>query len=60
MAAQHDVLYLEVDHGELDDAGCADVGVLDDVGDVAVHEDVARLEAEDGRLGATRVGTSDP
>jgi hypothetical protein len=30
----------------------------DDVGDVAVHKHVARLEAEDGGLGTPRVGAS--
>ena len=33
---------------------------MDDVGDVAVHEDVAGLEAEDGRFGDARVGAADP
>lgn len=58
--AQHDVLDLEVRHRVLDHRRRVDVGRRDDVGDVAVHEHVARLEAEDRRLGAAGVGTTEP
>lgn len=60
MAAQDDVFDFEVDDGEFEDAGAAEVVVLDDVGDVAVHEDVAGLQAEDGGFGAAGVGAADP
>lgn len=33
---------------------------MQDVGDVAVHEDVAGLEARDGRFGHARVGAAEP
>ena len=58
--AQHDVLDLEVRHRVLDHRRRVDVRRGDDVGDVAVHEDVARLQAEDRRLGAAGVGATEP
>lgn len=58
--AQHHVLDLEVRHGVLDHRRSVDVGRRDDVGDVAVDEDVARLQAEDRRLGAAGVGATEP
>jgi len=60
VAAQHDVLDLEVGDGVLDDGGGVEVTGVHDVGDVAVHEDVAGLQAQDGGLGAARVGAADP
>lgn len=60
MAADDDVLHLEVGDGVGDDALAVDVGGGQDVGDVAVHEDVARLEAEDGGFGDAGVGAADP
>ena len=33
---------------------------MEDIGDVAVHEDIARFEAEEGSLRAARVGAADP
>ena len=51
---------LEVDDGVFDDGRRVDVGGGDDVGDVAVHEDVAGLEAEDGGFGAAGVGAAEP
>lgn len=58
--ADDDVLDLEVEDGELDDGQQADVGGVDDVGDVAVREDVAGLAAEDDALGDSRVGAAQP
>lgn len=43
-----------------DHALAADVGRRQDVGDVAVHEDVARVEAEEGGLGDAGVGAAEP
>ena len=60
MAAQNDVLDLEVDDGVLDDGGRVDVGPRDDVGNVAVDKDVSGLQAEDGCLGAAGVGAAEP
>lgn len=60
MAADDDMFDLEVLHGELDDREGIDVGADEDVGDVAVAEDLAWFEAEDGRFGAAGVGASDP
>lgn len=58
--ADDDVLDLEVLDGELDDRQRIDVSVDQDVGDVAVAEDLPGFETEDGRLGAARVRTADP
>ena len=60
MAADHNVLDLDVLDRELDDAQQAQVGGVDDVGDVAVGEDIAGLEAEDGGLGFARIGAAEP
>lgn len=58
--AQHHVLDPQVHDGVLDDRRGVDVGRRHDVGDVAVDEDVARLQAQDRRLGAARVGAAEP
>ena len=60
VAADDDVLDLEVLDGELDDRQRVDVRGGQDVGDVAVAEDLARFEAQDRRLRAARVGAADP
>ncbi|TPX18871.1 uncharacterized protein E0L32_011423 [Thyridium curvatum] len=60
VAAEHDVADLEVHDGELDHRRRVDVGRADDVGDVAVHKHVARLQAQDRRLGAARVRAAQP
>lgn len=57
---EDDVLDLEVGDGVLDHRRRVDVGCRDDVGYVAVHEDVTRLKAEDRRLGAAGVGATEP
>ena len=60
MAADDDVLNLEGLDGVLDDGKAVEVGMDDDVGDVAVDEELAREEADDlvGRDAA--VGAADP
>lgn len=60
VAADEDVLDLEMCDCELDDGERVDVGCGDNVGDVAVHEDLAGLQTEDGRLRDARVGAADP
>lgn len=45
MAAEDDVFDLEVGDGEFEGGGGVDVGGGDDVGEVAVDEDVAWLQA---------------
>ena len=60
MTADDDVLDLEVLHRVLDDGQRVEVGGNQDVGDVAVDEDVAGVQSENGGLRAARVGTSDP
>lgn len=60
MPAHDDVLHLEVRDGVGDDAAAVEVRRGQDVGDVAVHEDIAGLEAEDGGLGDAGVGAADP
>jgi hypothetical protein len=60
VAADDDVLDLQVLDGELDDAERVDVRGRQDVGDVAVAEDLAGFQAQDRGLGAARVGAADP
>ena len=60
MPAYDDVLDLQVHDGVGDDAEGVEVARVQDVGDVAVDEDVAGLEAEDGGFGDAGVGAADP
>lgn len=60
VAAQDDVLDAQVTDGVLDDRGRAQVRRVQDVGDVTVDKDIAGLQAQDGGLGAARVGAADP
>jgi hypothetical protein len=60
VSAHDDVLDFQVLHGILDDRQRVEVRGDEDVGDVAVDEDVAGVEAEDGRFWAAGVGTADP
>lgn len=46
--------------GVFDDGEDVEVGGGNDVGDVAVNEDLARLETEEGRFGDSRVGAAEP
>lgn len=54
------MLHFELVDRVLDDGRGVDVGGRDDVGDVAVYEDVTGLQAQDRRLGAARVGAAEP
>jgi len=54
------MLDLQVDDSIFDDGVGGKVGGMDDVGNVAVDEDVARLEAENRGLWAPGVGAADP
>jgi hypothetical protein len=60
VAAQDDVLDLEVLDAELDGGQQGDVGRVDNVGDVAQDEDLTGLLAQDGGLGDARVAAADP
>ena len=60
MSAHDDVLHFQILDGVGDHAPAVDVGRGQYVGDVAVHEDVAGVEAEDGGFGDAGVGTADP
>ncbi|KFY34059.1 hypothetical protein V494_07092 [Pseudogymnoascus sp. VKM F-4513 (FW-928)] len=60
VAAQHDMLDLQVRNRILDNRAGVDVGGADDVGDVAVNKNVTWLQAEDGGLGDARVGAAEP
>lgn len=60
VAADDDLLDLEVADGVLDDGEHVGVGGVDDVCDVAVDEDVAGLEAEHGGLGDAGVRAAEP
>ena len=56
VAADDDMLDLEDVHRVLQHGEAVEVGVHDDVGDIAVHEEFARQEADDlvGRHAAVR------
>lgn len=60
VAAEDDVLDLEVLDAELDGGEEGDVGGVDDVGDVAQDEDLAGLLVQHGGLGDARVAAADP
>ena len=60
MPAYNDMFDLEVLDGVLDDAERIQVARVQDIGDVAVNEDISRLEAEDGSFGDARVGAANP
>ena len=60
VAAQDDVLDLEVLDAELNGGQQGDVGRVDNVGDVAQDEDLTRLLAQDSGLGDARVAAADP
>lgn len=60
VAAEDDVLDLEVLDAELDGGEEGDVGGVDDVGDVAQHENLTGLLAQHGGLGDARVAASYP
>lgn len=54
------MLDLQVLDGILDDRAGVDVGRADDVGNVAVDEDITWLQTEDRGLGDARVGAAEP
>ena len=58
VAADDDVLDVQVAHGVVDDGHDVEVGVADEVGDVAVDEHFAGLEAGDGFGGDAGVGAA--
>lgn len=60
VAAEDDVLDLEVDDGVLDYGEGVEVGGGDDVGNISVDEDVTRLKTENGGFRDTSVGAAKP
>lgn len=54
------MLNLEMGDGVFDDGGRAEVGWVEDVADVSVHEDITRFQAEEGGFGAASVGAANP
>jgi hypothetical protein len=60
VAADDHVLDLERVHGVLHHGEAVEVGVHDEVGDVAVDEHLAGREADELRRGHARVGAPDP
>lgn len=58
MAADDDVFHFEVEDGEFDDGEQGEVGRGEDVGDVAVGEDVPRFEAQEGGFRGAAVGAA--
>ena len=60
MAAENNVRDFQVLDGVFDNGGDGYVGRGDDVGNVAVNEDVAGLEAKDSSFGYAGIGAADP
>ena len=60
MPAYHHVSDTQVLHSVFNNAGGAEVARVEDVGDVAVYEDVTGLETQEGGFWAARVGAPDP
>lgn len=60
VAADDNVLDLEVAHSVVDDAHDVEVGADDQVGNVAVDKGLASLETGDGLGGDSRITASDP
>jgi hypothetical protein len=60
VADDHDVLDLEDIDGELDHRQAVEVGMDDDVGDVAMHEKLARQQADDLVRRHARIRAADP
>src|SRR5690606_24738249 len=60
VAAHDDVLHFQYSDSELEHRERVQVGVGQDVGDVAVHEHFARIEPGDDVRGHARVGAADP
>lgn len=60
MTAENDVADFQVGDGVFDYSVGIDVCGGDDVGDVAVDEDVTGLETQEGSFGDARVGAAEP
>jgi hypothetical protein len=60
MAADDDMLDLQILDCVLDDRKRVDIRWDDNVGDVAMAKDLSRLQAQDGCLGTSGVGAADP
>jgi hypothetical protein len=60
VADDHDVLDLQHIDGVLDDRQAVEIGMDDDIGDVAMDEHFARQQADDLVGRHARVGTADP
>jgi hypothetical protein len=58
VAAKHDVLDLQVNNGVFDDCEDVEIGCGNDVCDVTMDKDLARLETEEGCFWDSRVGAS--
>lgn len=58
VAAYNDVLDLEVAHGVVDDGHDVQVNVVDEVGNVAVNEHLAGVDASESFGGDARVGAA--
>lgn len=60
MSAHDQMLDLQMLHGVGDDRLRVQIAGREDVGDVAVHEDVPGLQTQHGGFGDARVGAADP
>lgn len=60
VTADDNVLDFEMLDGKLDDRARAEVTGVEDICDIAVHEDIARVQAQEGGFGASRVRAAQP
>jgi hypothetical protein len=60
VAAEHNVLDLQMDNSVLDNGGGVDVSRGYEVADVTVDEDITGLETEEGSFRDPRIGTTEP
>jgi len=60
VTADNDLLDLQMSDRVLDDARGVDIAGLDDIGDIAVDEELAGLAKADGRLRDPAIGAANP
>ena len=60
MAADDDMLDFQMHDGIADDAERVQVAPVQNIGDIAVHEDIAGLEAQERGFRDAGVGAADP
>ena len=60
MTVEDDVLDLDVVYSELNNGHGIEVYRVDDIGNITVHKDLTRLQAQDGGLGDMGIRAAEP